>query len=66
MPNPTPTNPNPKPQDDKKQGGRDPLGQVLDPGKGQGRDPIKDPDRQRGGETDQRKQGGGQDTRKPT
>jgi hypothetical protein len=59
-------NPNPKPQDDQRQGGRDPLGKVQDPRQeGQGRDPMKDPARQRGGETDQRKQGG-QHTRKPT
>jgi hypothetical protein len=65
MANPNPNSPNPKPQDDKKQSGRDPLGKVQEPGQGQGRDPIKGPKRQRGGEADQRKQGG-QDTRKPT
>jgi hypothetical protein len=66
MANPKQDNPNPKPQDDQRQGGRDPLGKVQDPRQeGQGRDPMKDPNRQRGGETDQRKQGG-QDTRKPT
>ena len=66
MANPKQDNPNPKPQDDQRQGGRDPLGKVQDPRQeGQGRDPMKDPDRQRGGETDQRKQGD-QNTRKPT
>ena len=65
MANPNQKNPNTKPQDDKKQSGRDPLGKAQEPGQGQGHDPMKDPNRQRGGETDQRKQGG-QDTRKPT
>jgi hypothetical protein len=65
MANPKHDDPNLKPQDDQKQGGRDPLGKSQEPGQGQGRDPMKDPNRQRGGETDQRKQGG-QDTRKPT
>ena len=65
MANPNQNNPNPKPQDDKKQSGRDPLGKVQEPGQGQGRDPIKEPNRQRGGESDQRRQGG-QDSRKPT
>jgi hypothetical protein len=65
MGNPDPNNPNTKPQDDKKQSGSDPLGKRSNPSQqGEGRDPMKDPNRQSDRQGDQRKQGG-QDTRKP-
>ena len=64
MGNPDTKNPRPKPQDHKKQSGTDPMEKRPNPDQqGQGRDPMKDPDRQRGGQADQRKQGQG--TRKP-
>ena len=66
MGNPNPNNPKPKPQGDKQQSGSDPLGKHLNPEQqGQGRDPLKDPNRQSGEQGDQRKQSG-KTTRKPT
>ena len=66
MGNPNPTNPNSKPQDAKKRSGSDPIGNRPDPDQqGQGRDPMKDPNRKRDQQGDQQREKGGQDTRKP-
>jgi len=66
MGNTNPTNPTNKPhQDDKKQSGSDPLGNRPNPNQqGEGRDPMKDPNRQRDQQQGDQKKPGGQD-RKP-
>ena len=58
MGNPDQTTPGSKPQDDNKKSGTDPLGKHPDRDQqGQGRDPMKDQNRQPGTQGDQKSQG---------